>query len=107
VCEVHLKSKESRDLKALLVSREMCVSSRTRLTNHVRGILREYEITIQQGVERYWKEALRAIESLDHPMIKESLRAVHEQALRFKEEERRIEERIKLLSVIPIWFEFS
>lgn len=97
-CEVHLKSKQSRDLKALLVAREMMVSSRTRLTNHVRGVLREYEVTINQGVQKYWDEAPRAIEQLEPPLVKESLRSLHKQAEEFKKEERLIEERIKLLS---------
>ena len=49
-CEVHLRSLSSRELKSLLVSRELVVNTRVSLTNHIRGILRESGITLPVGL---------------------------------------------------------
>ena len=68
-CEVHLRSLSSRDLKSLLVSRELTVNTRVSLTNHIRGILRESGLTLPAGATHFKDQALSAISRLKNPYI--------------------------------------
>lgn len=97
-CEVHLRSLSSRKAKSLLVSRELAVNSRVSITNHIRGSLREFTITIPVGAEKFWKEAAAAIEKVQDPFIKQTLRGLYEQAKSLKKEEEEITKRIEFLS---------
>lgn len=53
--EVYLKSLEARQLKTLLVQREHMINQRRNLSNHIRGILREYGMVMPAGVEAFLK----------------------------------------------------
>lgn len=55
--EVYLKSLAARQLKTLLVQREHLVNQRRNLTNHIRGILREYGMVMPVGVDAFLKNA--------------------------------------------------
>jgi transposase len=71
--EVHHKSKFSRELKTLIVGREMLVRSRVNMVNHVRGTLREYGITMSQGMEKFTAEVKLAIKRVEHAAISHHL----------------------------------
>ncbi len=53
--KVHLKSLLSREVKTILVQREMLVQTRVSLMCHVRGILREFGVTIDSGPKNFYK----------------------------------------------------
>jgi transposase len=72
--EVHLKSESSRALKTFLVQRELIVNQRRNLTNHIRGVLREWGFVMPTGTEAFWKNAGRLVEAINHPTIKELLK---------------------------------
>ena len=71
--EVHHKSLYARQLKTLIVGREMLVRSRVNMVNHVRGTLREYGITMSQGMERFAAEVKSAVAKIDHAAIRQHL----------------------------------
>ena len=72
--EVYHKSLASRRIKSLLRIREQYVQSRVRLTNHTRGILREYGLKIPVGTEAYWETITGTLEQVDFPPIRDALR---------------------------------
>ena len=96
--EVHLRSLSSRELKSLLVSRELVVNTRVSLTNHIRGILRESGITLPVGCSSFWDRALGAISTLKNPFIKSTLEELYKQAAALKLEEKAITQRIEFLT---------
>lgn len=73
VPEVYQRSRFARELKSLIVSREMVVRSRVNMMNHIRGTLREYGITIPVGAENFYEQAGGKIKSLTQPLIAEGL----------------------------------
>lgn len=73
VCEVHHKSRRARELKSLVVGREMLVRSKVNQINHIRGTLREYGITMPAGVEKFMALARASIEKIDCGYLKEHL----------------------------------
>lgn len=97
-CEVHLKSQYSRNLKSLLVSRELIVQTRVSLTNHIRGILREQGITITAGPQNFWKEASLKIDQVEEHLLKVTLRELYEQSVEIKNKEEAITSRIELVA---------
>lgn len=67
--EVFHKSLRSRQIKSLLVHREHLVHTRINSTNHIRGILREYGITMPTGSEEFWKLVGGRIKELQDPVL--------------------------------------
>lgn len=96
VPEVHLRSLFARELKSLLKSRDGVVTTRTSFINHIRGTLREYGITFAAGVENFWRNAPQGIAKLESELIKQTLEQLLEQCRLLKEQERQIEERLKV-----------
>lgn len=111
VPEVYHKSKRAREIKSLIVSRELCLNNRVSAINHIRGTLREYGITMPQGIENFLEHASSSIELLDNGYIKAALRSHLEQVLRYMQDEKDIEnalaeftkddERLEKLRSIP------
>lgn len=109
--EVHQKTIYSRRLKSLLASRDLIVRTRTQLTNHIRGILREYGLPMPQGITAFWENIEATLIELDCEAVREVLRLLTEQAKDMVEEEKKIEaaleglagedERVKRLDAVP------
>lgn len=57
---VHIPSEEARELRSLVRSREMLVSSRTRMINHVRGWLRTQLLKLRGGATATFPARVRA-----------------------------------------------
>jgi transposase len=70
---VYHKSIASRRIKSLLRIREQFVQSRVSLTNHTRGILREYGLKMPAGTESFWEEVQEKINLIDFDPIKNHL----------------------------------
>lgn len=98
VPEVYHKSLRSRRIKSLLVHREMVVQSRVNLTNHIRGLLREYGITMPQGPEAFWRLIGTRLQELEDVILRENLAWLVAQARFFKEREAVFNEQIKILA---------
>ena len=94
---VHLKSRASRKLKSLLTNREIMVRSRVNFTNHIRGTLREYGITMPQGAEIFWERAAATIKTLDCPILVGVLENLLEQAKGLVKMEKQVEQTIAQL----------
>lgn len=111
VPEVYHRSRYAREIKSLLTTREHVVQARVDSMNHVRGTLREYGITMPAGAEKFYKEALGKIELVECVGIRDSLRLVFENILRYLEQEKAVEaqvlelakndERVARLQTIP------
>jgi len=93
--EVHHKSKRSREIKSLLVSRELAVNTRVNIFNHVRGILREYGITITKGKEAFLEEAVERINKIENGFIRASLFDMYKMGKEMLEREKEIEQRLQ------------
>jgi transposase len=98
VPEVHKKTIASRRLNSLIVSRSIVVKARVSLTNHVRGIMREYGIAMPAGAESFWKEVQDRLKMLECEVIKKTLSGLVDQAGFLKDEEAAIEDSIKQLT---------
>lgn len=92
--KVHLKSLVCREVKSILVQREYVVQSRVGMICHIRGILREYGITIATGVQFFYQEAGQAISKVSNEVIRENLEILLNQCLALKTEELRIDKSI-------------
>lgn len=57
---VHIPTQEGRELRSIVRSREMLLSSRTRLINHARGWLRTMLLKIRRGTSETFPERVRA-----------------------------------------------
>lgn len=111
VPEVYHKTQYARKIKSLLVSREQVVRTRVNLINHVRGILREYGITMPQGKDNFFKHVYNCLEELDCAFIGETLGFLIEKAQELMVQESEIEkllesfskedERVKQLQTMP------
>ena len=111
VPEVHQKTIYSRRLKSLLASRDLVVRTRTQLTNHIRGILREYGLPMNQGITAFWEEIEITLVQLDCEAVREVLRSLAKQAAVLAEQEAKVEtalqvlagedERVKRLDAVP------
>lgn len=95
VPEVHHKSKRARQIKSLLVSRELAVNTRVNIFNHIRGTLREYGITIAKGKESYLANAVSSINEVENGFIRATLLDMHQTGLKMMEREKEIESRLK------------
>lgn len=109
--EVYHKGQYAREIKSLLVSREQIVRTRVNLVNHVRGILREYGITMPQGMENFWKNIVNCLDELDCQYIRQSLCFMVEKIKELIDQEKELEKflesftkedpRVKQLQSIP------
>jgi transposase len=76
---VHIPSEQARELRSLVRSREMLVSSRTRMINHVRGWLRTQLVKLRGGATATFPDRVRTT-AVQHkhvvPMHIEQLLAV-------------------------------
>jgi transposase len=95
--EVFHKSIGSRRIKSLLRIREQHVQNRVKLTNHIRGVLREYGISIALGVEAFEEEINEKLESLDFEPIRHQLQVSLIEARRAKRNEKEVEKELKKL----------
>lgn len=57
---VHIPTQEARELRSLVRSREMLVTSRTRMVNHARGWLRTMLLRIRGGATATFPDRMRA-----------------------------------------------
>lgn len=71
---VHLKSRNSRQIKTLITNREILVRTRVNMSNHVRGTLREYGLTMPAGVDSFLTNVSSKIEGLNFPLIESVMR---------------------------------
>ena len=97
-CEVHLRSRPSRELKQLLVSRELLVTKRVDMTNHIRGGLRENGITLPVGAKKFWDKALEAIGKIKNPFLQETYKKLYELASETKDQQNLVTQKIEMLS---------
>lgn len=97
VPQVHLKSRSSRELKSLVVNRELMVRQRVNLTNHIRGTLREYGINMPAGVKEFWSQAGEKITRIENDLLRECLQESLELARKFKAREEQIENYLESL----------
>lgn len=95
--EVYHKSIGARRLKSLLRIREQYVQNRVRITNHVRGILREYGIKMNQGTEAFWDEIFEKLELLDFDVLRDHLKDIVYEAKKLTKKEKEIEKTLKSL----------
>ncbi len=95
--EVYHKGIGARRLKSLLRIREQYVQSRVSATNHTRGILREYGITINTGAENFWDEIAGKLEELDFEILKQKLTDMVFESRRLAAKEKDVEESLKIL----------
>lgn len=93
--EVYHKSLKSRRTKSLLVHRELLVHSRVNMTNHIRGLLREYGITIPAGVEQFWKFVNVRLAELEDPILRDNLSWLVDEARELNNRISSIEEQIQ------------
>lgn len=92
---VFVKSLDSRRLKSLLVTRELCVQERVSLTNHIRGILREYGTTLPAGVEEFYQQINLKISQLEFPLIEDNLKFFLRHSIELKAREKEIESQLE------------
>ena len=97
--EVYHRCLYARQIKSLLTTREHLVQARVDGMNHIRGTLREYGITMPAGAEKFYGIAREKIEELENGLIRNSLLLVFENILKFREQEKSVEEGAKLLTV--------
>lgn len=95
--EVHVKSQASRELKSLIVNRELLVQTRTRMISHVRGTLREYGENIPVGAENFYKEAASKISKITNGYLKASLETTLEFIRQFVAQEKVMNESLRNL----------
>jgi transposase len=93
--EVYHKSIGARRYKSLLRVREQYVQNRVRITNHVRGILREYGLKMNVGTEAFWEEVFGKIDLIDFDPLREHLRDIVYEAKKLNRKEKEIENTLK------------
>lgn len=111
VPEVHKKTLYSRQMKSLLASRDIVVKTRTTLTNHVRGIMREYGLPMPAGATAFWEQVCGRLKEIECEVVRGVLGGLVDQATALKDEENKIDlalqtltkndERVKRLETIP------
>jgi transposase len=93
--EVRKKNLYSRQLKALIKSRDFVVKSRTSLICHIRGILREFGLVMPAGVENFYEQAVEKVQALECVQIRHTLLVLLEQVGELKTQEQMIEKELK------------
>lgn len=74
VCqEVALKEPAVRVLRSMLSEREMIIKERIMLVNHVRGILREYGLTLPKGKAAFFSRIHFVVSQLESPLLQDQL----------------------------------
>ena len=111
--EVTHRSQAARDMSMLVTAREQIVRSRTQSICHIRGLLREYGLTMNTGVDAFYKEVQQNIKFLrkQNALLADVLMKSFERVVLLREEELAInkkieeatceDERIKRLRDIP------
>ena len=111
--QVQLRSKQARDMSLTITAREQLVRSRTSLVRHVRGLLREYGITMDVGYDNFVRLCPQALDVLkkENLLLSKILLENYQQILSLKKRELEIEgfieeqscqdERIQLIRQIP------
>lgn len=98
ICPVPVKTVEQQRMQQLHRLREQCRDTRTARVNFLRGVLREYGLSIPKGVSRGVPAMRAALESADNG-LPEAMRPwvceVLEEIGRLKEQMQRIERQIK------------
>jgi transposase len=92
---VHLKSLLSREVKTILVQRELLVQTRVSVICHVRGILREFGITIEVGPKNFYKFVGKAVKDITNEVIRKDLEENIEMILKLKFREVEIEKALR------------
>jgi transposase len=93
--EVHVKTLMSRQLKSLVVNRELVVTTRTRMMSHVRGTLKEYGMVIPVGVDSFYKQAPGHIANLENGFLKSSMEDTMEFIRQLTVQQKTLEQRLK------------
>ena len=93
--KVHLKSLRSRELKSLLMSREMTVTTRVNICNHTRGTLREYGLILPVGKDKFFEEVVESISKVENGCLRATLFGFLDLAKNLTEKEAEIEKRLK------------
>jgi transposase len=93
--KVHLKTLLSREVKTILVQREMLVQTRVSLMCHVRGIMREFGITIEVGPKNFYRFAPKAVKNITNEIIKSNLEKNIEEIQVYKERELELERALR------------
>lgn len=96
--EVYHKSLPARELKSIIVMREHLVRSRTSTINHVRGVLREYGITMPAGFDQFVSNVRKSVDLVNNRIIREGLKAQLELVFDYKKQEEALEEQLLQLS---------
>lgn len=99
---VSAKTLEQQDWQSVLRGRENVVEMRTKLCNHVRGLLAEYGIVVQMGVHQLRKRLPPLFDLAQDngltPMMKKLLRHQYEMLLMFDKELARCDQELRALS---------
>ena len=98
VSEVHVRSLYSREIKSLIVNREMILRSRVNMSNHVRGTLKEYGIVIPVGLENFKKEVGSKITEIENTYIRSSLEEMVRMIRHLLDQQKILEDRLKELA---------
>ena len=95
--EVTHRSNASRDMSLLVTAREHLVKLRTQSICHIRGILREYGLSMKVGVDSFFKETPLNINLLSkqNPILASVLKKDFERIKDLKKEELDINEQIE------------
>ncbi len=96
--EVHVKTLYSRQLKSLIASRDQVCSLRIAMTNHIRGIIREFGIAIPKGTSEFWLSIHAILEEIECTAVRSVLTELATQAMNLKEQELMIERTIEALT---------
>jgi len=92
---VHHKSLKARELKSLLVMREFTIQQRVSLSNHIRGILREFGIPINTGKDNFCSDALEAINRIENGFLRNTLIDLFSKFKELLVMEKEIDEKLK------------
>jgi transposase len=95
VSEVHVRSVYAREIKSLIVNREMILRSRVNMTNHIRGTLKEFGLLIPVGKENFFREVGQKITKIENGYIRSSLDEMLEIVRKLVAQQTNIEERLK------------
>lgn len=94
--KVHLKSLLSREVKTILVQREILVQTRVSMMCHVRGILREFGITIEVGPKNFYRFVAKATKDITNEVIRKDLEDNIEMIQKLKAREVEIEKGLRV-----------
>lgn len=95
VPQVHHRSRLSREIKSLMVSREHLVHARVNAINHIRGTLREYGLTIDKGAEAFYSQAYERIEKLKNAYIRSTLQILFENVRNYLIQEEEVDAKLR------------